>query len=83
MLKRQELTDPTSCMSKAKDDEMTFVLLARDASAPGAIREWCRDRVYTGKNKWDDAQIAEAMACADAMEKQRASGALTTAPKPA
>ena len=34
MIKKKELSDPNSCMSKARDDEMTFVLLGRDAAAP-------------------------------------------------
>lgn len=38
MIKSRELSDPNSCMSRAKDDEMTFVLLGRDAAAPQAIR---------------------------------------------
>lgn len=37
MRKRDELTDPNSCMNKASDDEWTFVLLGRDAAAPGAV----------------------------------------------
>jgi len=60
---KEVLTNPNSCMSKARDDEMTFVLLARDAAAPFAIRAWCVERIRLGKNSgWDDPQIAEAMA---------------------
>jgi hypothetical protein len=33
MIKSKELSDPQSCMSRARDDEMTFVLLARDLCA--------------------------------------------------
>lgn len=71
MIKSKELTDPNSCMSRAKDDEMTFVLLARDIAAPKAIREWVRERCRIGKNRYDDAQIIEALDCADAMDHQR------------
>lgn len=73
MRKFQELTDPNSCMSKAFLNEMTFVLLARDVAAPAVIREWCRLRctVYM-KNKPDDPQIVEALACADEMERSQA-----------
>lgn len=70
MRKSEELTNPKSCMSRARDDEMTFVLLARDVAAPGAIRWWARKRVELGKNAWSDAQIVEALACADEMERQ-------------
>lgn len=72
MKKSEELTNPNSCMSRAKDDEMTFVLLARDASAPGAIIAWVADRIRSGKNGPRDAQIIEAIACAREMERQRA-----------
>jgi hypothetical protein len=72
MKKTDELTNPDSCLSRARDDEMTFVLLARDAAAPRAIRAWCDWRVDMGKNKYSDPQIKEALACADEMERQRA-----------
>ncbi len=55
-------------MSRARDDEMTFVLLGRDAAAPFTIRAWCDERIRLGKNKNDDAQILEAYACAARME---------------
>ena len=69
MRKRDELTDPQSCMSRAKDDEWTFVLLGRDAAAPYTIRAWAERRIQLGKNMPDDAQITEALACAVAMEQ--------------
>jgi hypothetical protein len=71
MRKRDELTLPQSCMSRARDDEMTFVLLGRDAAAPAAIRVWCNERVRLGKNQVEDAQIQEALACADTMDRER------------
>lgn len=70
MRKKEELTDPKSCMSKARPDEMTFVLLARDAAAPVAIRAWIAERIRIGKNNPDDAQIKEAEECALWMELQ-------------
>lgn len=69
MRKRNELTNPQSCMSKAREDEMTFVLLGRDIVAPAVIRYWCRLRVIEGKNTWDDPQIVEALECAATMER--------------
>lgn len=60
MRKHQELTDPTSCMSRARDDEMTFVLLGRDRAAPEAVEAWINERIKIGKNKPDDPQILEA-----------------------
>jgi hypothetical protein len=68
MKKQEELTNPNSCMSRAKDDEMTFVLLGRDAAAPYAIRAWAEHRIRLGKNSLADPQIIEALKCADAME---------------
>jgi hypothetical protein len=70
MIKREELSDPMSCMSRAHDDEMTFVLLGRDAAAPAAIRAWCTERVRLGKNAFGDDQVQEALRCANDMERQ-------------
>jgi hypothetical protein len=72
MLKRDELANAASCLSRAKDDEMCFVLLARDAAAPVAIQAWIEERIRTGKNKSDDPQITEARQCAGKMIAQRA-----------
>lgn len=69
MRKRDEMTNPASCMSRAREDEWTFVLLGRDAAAPETIRFWCAQRVSLGKNGWADPQIVEALACAQAMEE--------------
>lgn len=69
MRKRDELTNPDSCMSRARDDEMTFVLLGRDLAAPVAIRAWITERIRLGKNQPEDPQILEAEACARVMEE--------------
>ena len=74
MVKLEELSNPKSCMSRAADHEMTFVLLARDAAAPAAIRAWVNERIRLGKNAADDEQILEALHCANFMEQQRADG---------
>lgn len=71
MKKSEELANPNSCMSRAADDEMTFVLLARDVAAPDTIRDWAERRVVMGKNMWGDRQIIEALECADEMHRQR------------
>jgi hypothetical protein len=60
MKKRDELTDPSSCMSRARDDEMTFVLLGRDLAAPAAVLAWVEERIRLGKNCRADRQIVEA-----------------------
>jgi len=71
VIKLQELSDPNSCLNRAKDDELLFVLLARDPAAPWAIRAWIDERVRLGKNAPDDAQIEEAEQCARRMEESR------------
>lgn len=71
MLKNQELRSPTSCLNSAMEFERVFVLLARDASAPVAIRAWVAHRLRTNKNKPTDAAIVEARRCVEQMEKER------------
>jgi hypothetical protein len=71
MRKCAELTDPASCVSRAHDSEMTFVLLGRDAAAPATIRFWVAERVRLGKNRPGDSQVVEAEQCARTMEAER------------
>lgn len=68
MQKKDELQNPKSCLNKAFDDEMVFVLLARDPCAPSVIREWCEMRVRRGLNAKEEPQIVEALECAKIME---------------
>lgn len=69
MRKRDELADPNSCLNRAKDDEMIFVLIGRDVAAPRAIRAWVSERIRLGKNSEHDAQVQEALDCANSMER--------------
>lgn len=71
MLKTDELSNPQSCLNKARADERLFVLLARDEAAPDVIRYWVRKRIWLGKNKREDAHIVEALDCAAKMEHER------------
>lgn len=71
MRKHDELTNPKSCMSRAAPREMTFVLLARDVSAPATIRFWISERIRLGKNQPGDQQLVEAEECARTMEDER------------
>lgn len=71
MRKRDELTNPASCLNRAGDDELTFVLLGRDAAARATIRFWVEQRILLGKNRPDDPQVVEALACAEGMERER------------
>lgn len=70
MLKRQELSDPNSCLNRAKDNEMIFVLLGRDPASPETIRFWIKERIRLGKNQLNDHQIVSANEVAEVMEKR-------------
>jgi hypothetical protein len=71
MRKRDELTNPNSCMSRARDDEITFVLLEREES-PDTIRFWISKRIELGKNQPGDAQLVDAENLAREMEIEMA-----------
>lgn len=60
MKKLDELNDPRSCLNKAEDNELLFVLLARDPAACVAVQAWISERVRLGKNAESDAKIVEA-----------------------
>jgi hypothetical protein len=62
------------CYANAEPDEPMFVLLARDESAPGLIREWVYQRnVRKGLDAMArDDKAFEALACADSMDAWRA-----------
>lgn len=70
MRKKDELSVERTCMQNAHPEEMTFVLLSRDAAAPAAIRAWTVERIRLGKNAPGDPQIIEAMECAATMERE-------------
>ena len=72
MRKRDELTNPKSCMSRAGDDEYTFVLLGRDVTTPATIRFWIEERIRLGKNVRTDPQIVEAEQSAATIEAELA-----------
>lgn len=69
MIKRRELTDPNSCLNKAADDELLFVLIGRDEDMADTVRYWTRRRIRRGKNRADDAQIIEALQLADTLDR--------------
>lgn len=70
MLKIDELRDSNSCLNRARDLEMLFVLLGRDAAAPATVRFWIEERIRLGKNSRGDEKIAEAENCARLMEQR-------------
>lgn len=58
--KKQQIENPNSCLNKARDDELIFVLLARDEAAQLAVAAWIEARIKSGKNKPGDAKIQSA-----------------------
>jgi hypothetical protein len=75
MIKANEISNPQSCLNKARPDERLFVLLARDPAAPAAIRAWAEERIALGMNLRDDAQIQDALECATLMAQERLTSA--------
>jgi len=71
MRRQDEIRQKGSCLNRATENEMIFVLLGRDKCAPAAIRYWCGERIRTGKNKATDFQIVDALNCAAAMERDQ------------
>jgi hypothetical protein len=51
----------------ASSDEPMFVLLARDPQAADLVRVWAEGRDFLHGS--DDPKVAEALACAEAMEQ--------------
>jgi hypothetical protein len=49
-----------SCLNRADDNEMVFVLLGRDKAATKAVRAWIDERIRLGKNDPADPQIKDA-----------------------
>lgn len=70
MKKIDEQLNGESCLNKAKQWEMLFVLMARDPAAPVAIRAWIAERVRIGRNAPTDSKIMAAEQCAEMMEQQ-------------
>ncbi len=68
MIKQEELSNPNSCLNRATENEILFVLLGRDPAAPLAIRAWIGERIRIGKNTLDDPQIKEAWRIMEQME---------------
>lgn len=66
MTKREELSNPESCLNKAADDEPIFVLRAKDMLSPLAIEAWAEAAEDYGVPK---DKIAEARALAARMSE--------------
>ena len=71
MRKKEEIADPNSCLNRAADDEILFVLRSKDATAPMVIRFWVEARIQMGLNRFDDPKLTEALVCANRMDTER------------
>jgi hypothetical protein len=71
MRKRDELSDPNSCLSKALDDELMFNVLCRDPAGPETVRAWINLRIEMGLNQSGDPELIEAEHCAQRMGLER------------
>jgi hypothetical protein len=74
--KRDELSDPGSCLNKARDDEWVFTLLGRDEATPAGIRGWAAERIRLGLNKPGDQKILDALRQADLIAAEHAGAPL-------
>ena len=64
MIKREELSNPDSCINRAEDHEPVFVLRANDPVAAQVVMYWCElARIYHELEK-----IREASALAQEMD---------------
>lgn len=59
--------DQDKCIAKAYPDEMLFVLMARDSTAPDVIDFW----IILNRTKQPAEKLAEARACAQTMRETR------------
>jgi hypothetical protein len=69
--KHEELIDPNSCLNKARDDEMLFILCGDDRSAPSTVMDWIRHRVEFGQNAPTDGKLQCAGSVAEIMDRER------------
>lgn len=74
--KREELSNPKSCLNRASDDEPLFVLRAHDKVAPHVVRAWANAYVFEkgGLGKMDERQVKkynEALEAANRLENWR------------
>lgn len=60
MIKKDELSNPKSCLNKARDDEALFVLLERDPAFEATINFWIEERIRLELNKEGDDKIESA-----------------------
>lgn len=69
MRKMDELTDPSSCINKAENDEPVFVLRANDPLAAGIVDHWANQA--EGTNLHEVYKINTARELAQEMRRWR------------
>lgn len=67
MIKKEELSNPNSCLNKAMSDEPVFVLKATDPLAPITIRHWAT----MSEGTQSEEKLREAENLADLMDEYR------------
>lgn len=60
MIKRDELSNPNSCLNKTHDDEPIFVLRANDAVAAHVVEYWASAYVIEKQDHNTDGQLTAA-----------------------
>jgi hypothetical protein len=68
-LKRDEISDPNSCLNRAADDEPIFILRAKDPLAAKLVEEWAAKAVL--EQAHEDPKIQAAYRFAQAMKEWR------------
>ncbi len=67
MIKRDEVRRPDSCLNRAREDEIVFVLLGRDMTTPITILKWAMERIKISKSAVDSDEIKDAVRMADTL----------------
>lgn len=67
MIKKDELSNPNSCLNRAQDDEPLFVLRANDPIAPHVVKAWA-DQYLQGKALGGGAQLNHVQKYREAMD---------------
>lgn len=68
MLKKDEISDPTSCLNTAHNTDLVFVLKEPDPAMADTIRYWIEKRIEFGINLRTDKKIGQAELIASCVE---------------
>lgn len=60
MIKANEVSNPNSCLNKAHEKELIFVIREADAAAADTIAFWIKRRMELGLNDEGDDKLYEA-----------------------